>query len=95
VKAPTAATRMVSARFGWPLDIDSAARAMTKDSLGMGGKNPSIVANKYIPRYTRGRGHKCEDPVLHLSPAPGSMAVDNARPGPGRSRCIADRVRDH
>src|SRR5450631_76340 len=45
---------MISARFGWPLDADSADRAMARDSLGMGGKNPSIRANRYIPRYTKG-----------------------------------------
>jgi hypothetical protein len=41
---------MISARFGLPLDIDRAARAIANDSLGMGGNNPSIVANRYIPR---------------------------------------------
>src|ERR1035437_8643207 len=46
---------MISARFGWPLDADSADRAMASDSLGMGGKNPSIMANRYIPRYTKGQ----------------------------------------
>src|ERR1035437_1944069 len=45
---------MISARFGWPLETDNAARAMANDSLGRGGKNPSIGANRYIPRYTTG-----------------------------------------
>src|ERR1019366_5200689 len=54
VNAPAAAARMTSARFGRPLATDSAVRAMAKDSLGMGGKNPSIAANRYIPTYTRG-----------------------------------------
>src|SRR5665811_1604429 len=45
---------MISARFGWPLDADSADRAMASDSLGMGGKIPSIRENRYIPRYTKG-----------------------------------------
>src|SRR5664279_1855207 len=61
---------MISARFGWPLETDSAARAMANASLGMGGKNPSIVANRYIPRYTTGEAAsaRIQFSTRHLSP---------------------------
>ena len=46
VHAPAAATSMISPRLGVPFAIATADRAMTIDSLGIGGKNPSIVANR-------------------------------------------------
>ena len=37
---------MISARFGVPSAMATADSAMTIDSLGTGGKNPSMVANR-------------------------------------------------
>jgi hypothetical protein len=49
-KAPAAADTSTSVRSGVPAEMAVAARAMTTDSLGIGGKNPSIVANRNITR---------------------------------------------
>ncbi|CPU67374.1 Uncharacterised protein [Mycobacteroides abscessus] len=44
VQAPRAATRSTRTRLGSPVACAETASVMTTDSLGTGGKNPSIVA---------------------------------------------------
>src|SRR5665647_2084153 len=54
VNAPAAATAPRIQKSGELDETNSAASAMITDSLGMGGKNPSIVANAYRAGNTHG-----------------------------------------
>src|SRR5665811_1468462 len=86
---------MISARFGWPLETDSAARAMANDSLGMGGKNRSIVANRYISRYTTGEAASARIQFSTRHLLPGRRRSTMQARDPYGSHTIADRVRVH
>src|SRR5659263_308357 len=52
--APTAANTMTRMRLGPPPDVAAAARAITADSEGIGGKKPSTIANAVRAGYTQG-----------------------------------------
>src|SRR5665647_697142 len=54
VNAPAAATAPRIQKSGELDETNRAASAMITDSLGMGGKIPSIVANAYRARNTHG-----------------------------------------
>ena len=54
MNAPSAATSTTGHSTGLPVEVDNDASAMTSDSLGTGGKNPSTVANPNSAAKTHG-----------------------------------------
>src|SRR5699024_2760198 len=52
--SPAAATRPIQTRLGASCEIDRLVSAMTNDSLGMGGKTPSITVHTNNTSRTHG-----------------------------------------